>query len=55
MHALTFTKVRKVTEEGCIECAKETIRYMDSDGTEFCSKRCIEAWHGIANVIPVGA
>ena len=33
-------------EGSCMSCGKETIRYMDSDHAEFCSKACVKDWHG---------
>lgn len=30
----------------CMACGNETIRYMDSDGAEFCKKACVFDWHG---------
>jgi hypothetical protein len=30
----------------CMSCGNETIHYMDSDHSEFCSKACVFEWHG---------
>lgn len=45
--ALLFYPAKQFTEDGCINCGKGGTLYKDSDGEKFCSRVCIEDWHGI--------
>lgn len=39
----------------CMECGKEGTRFRDSDGSHFCSQRCLSAWHGEKGWEPMSA
>lgn len=43
---VTFRKVIRMSDAECMSCGKEGCRYMDSDGSTFCSKVCVFGWHG---------